>query len=839
MRSLLLPQLHQYSNTQPHKIAFQVPNLGTLTYEDLFNNSNKWTSELLSINIPNEARIGIFDINPLDLAGLGCAIVNQFTFVGIDHNMGVEAILEYIKLMHIDLVITQKQDGIINQLIDSSHCGWYQINSKQQTIICIKEHEIKPFSKRNDIVGMIKTSGTTSTPKVIAVSEAMLISQFDQYYSHFEVSTEDIFAQPVNMSRPIAFLLQSMRVWRWGCTLVYVADLSLNQIMQTIIDSHITRYTAPTFMIHAMNEYVKTNDFKLNHSLILTNLGSTLHPIHVSALQSNPYLKIVNSYGMSETGLLTSTYAQPNEDIFSIGIDIGVGITLIDDEICIKYPNYFEGYENVDSTSSFTKGYFRTGDLAFLDNSLNYQLIGRVSEMINRGGDKISPYEVESKLSENLELKDVAVFPIPSIRWTQEVGCVVVTEMDITLPMIREILKPHLSSFKMPTVLYRLEAIPRSSNGKIVRSLLHQYCTQEHQIISKSQKSSMTPLQESIHEVWCEVLQVESIGKDADFISWGGDSFRFAQIVASLQHKLSLSLDISLMSEANTIEKQSNVILQSQSMNWGVLNQYKKGNPSNPTIIFFHDVAGNCEAYTYMLMNDFNEYPVYGVNMTLDLLESLDNISLHETVNAYAKLIKAKGFNVVYVGGISSGGIFAYECAQLLSQDVRVKGVFMFDTFVTLDQRFKTKSGRFKSIIRKHIRRLRNASWKSNIFQLPTLAMKAIKRWLDLQFYEPKRQASLEQFISSRQGKITTQHIPILIRQLVNGWTPSQSLLDVIYFYANQETNPHHSYLRIKPKVKSLTLIEENTHHSGFVSEALAHQSITKLLEIIQKKTCE
>jgi oxalate---CoA ligase len=839
MRSLLLPQLRQYYHTQPHKVALHVPNLGTLTYEHLLNNTNKWMSELLSINIPIEARIGIFDINPLDLAGLGCAIVNQFTFVGIDHNMGVEAILDYIELMHIDLVITQTQEGIISQLIGSSHCGWYQINSKQQSIVCIKEHEIKPFSNRTDIVGMIKTSGTTSTPKVIAVSEAMLQSQFDQYYSHFEVSTEDIFAQPVNMSRPIAFLLQSMRVWRWGCTLVYVADLSLNQIMQAIIDTNITRYTAPTFMIHAMNEYVKTHNFKLNHSLILTNLGSTLHPIHVSALQSNPLIKLVNSYGMSETGLLASTYAQPNEDIFSIGIDMGVGITLINDEICIKYPNYFEGYENVDSTSSFTKGYFRTGDLAFLDDSLNYQLIGRVSEMINRGGDKISPYEVEAKLSENFELTDVAVFPIPSIRWTQEVGCVVVTNEDLTLPMIRETLKPHLSSFKMPTSLYRLDTIPRSSNGKIVRSSLHQYCTQEHQIIAKSQKSSMTPVQEIIHDVWCEVLQVENIGKDADFISWGGDSFRFAQIVASLQHKLSLSLDISLMSEANTIEKQSEVILQSQSMNWGVLNQYKKGNPSNPTIIFFHDVAGNCEAYTYMLMRDFNEYPVYGVNMTLDLLESLDNISLQETVNAYARLIKAKGFNEVYVGGISSGGIFAYECARLLSQDMIVKGVFMFDTFVTLDQRFKTKSGRLKSLIRKHMRNLRKTSWINNIYQLPTLTFKAVKRWIDLQFYEPQRQASLNQFISSKKGKITTEHIPLLIRHLVNGWIPSQSSFDVIYFYAKQETNPHRSYQRIEPKVKSLTLIEENTHHSGFVSEALAHQSVAKLMEIIQKKTCE
>jgi acyl-CoA synthetase (AMP-forming)/AMP-acid ligase II/acyl carrier protein len=838
MRALLWPHILKHAQNQPEKIALNVPHVGILTYQALSQQIQQWSKAIADLNLPNQTRIGIFDVNALTLAPLGCAIVNQYTFVGIDHNIGFEAIHDYIKLMHIDVVLTQSQEAILSKLIEDSICSWYRVSMHDVKLHCLKEVIVKPYIQRSDVVGMIKTSGTTSTPKVIAVSEMMLKSQFDNYFNHFEVTKDDVFAQPINMSRPISFLLQSMRIWRWGCTLVYGAHLTLSEMINVIQESCVTRYTAPTFLIQAFNEHIKVNPLVLNHKLVIINLGSVLQPSHVDALQLNDNIKVVNSYGMSETGILTSTYAQKHIDIFSVGVDIGVGIKFIDNEICVTHPNYFSGYENVEDYE-LVDGIFKTGDIGSIDEFDNIHILGRVNEFINRGGDKISPYEVETKISQLFDIKDIAVFPKSSTKWTQEVACVVVTDHNITLPKIRESLKPYLSSFKMPTVLYQVDSIPRSTNGKIVRSTLHQFCEDKYKVDATSSSEFMSDIQEIVHKIWCEVLEVSNIAIDVDFISWGGDSFRFAQLVSALQNHFSISLNLAHMNEANTIETQSLLVEKSQKITWGILNKLKEGDSSLAPLVFFHDIAGNCEAYTYLLMHDFHNHPVYGINLTIDLIRSLDHIALKTITQSYANQILAQGFESVYLGGISSGGVFAYECAQFLHKQLKVRSVFMFDTFVDLHQRHKTKTGRLIALVHKHLRDLKTKNTLNKLMHLPRLGIKAIYRGYDLHFLETKRMKDLESYLQNQKGNLSEDQIPILIRRVIHGWTPTSCPIDVIYFYALNAANPHESYKRISPNVNSIHVIKIETHHSGFVSESFAHQSVYLLMNAIKEKACE
>lgn len=831
MRTFLLPFIENYAKNQPDKPAFIVPNQGSLSFRQLFELATYWDQVLQDFNFPIATRIGVLDVDVFTCVTLGCAIVSRHTFVGIDHNIGMDAILDYVHLMHIDVIVTGSSSKY-QSLINSSSLTWIDVSNNTMTLL--KQKNIQAYSSSDDTVGMIKTSGTTSTPKVIPVSEAMLVSQFDMYYKQFEVNQDDVFAQPVNMSRPISFLLQTIRCFRWGNTLVYTALDSIQSTFNHINEYRITRYTAPTFLIHALNENLTHHESKLHHDLVIVNLGSPLQPIHVSKLRLHPHIKLVNSYGMSETGLLTSTYRQTHDDLYSAGIDLGVNIEVINDEICVGFPNYFQGYENY-SEDVFINGYFRTGDNGYFDEFGNLHIVGRVKEMINRGGDKISPYEVESHIIECFDVVDVAVFPIPSLQWSQEVGCVIVSNQSITLPQLREALKTKISSFKMPCVLYAMPQIPRSANGKINRNTLHESCTSEFQVHYMSQSQVMTPSQQLIHDCWCEVLELSSLGIDDDFISFGGDSFRFAQLWTLIQEKSHQYLDIAKLSQANTIRKQAELIdLKPSQENHGCI-VLKEGSALKTPIIFIHDVAGNCEAYFNLLKFDYNEHPIYGINLSTSLLNEFQIIHVNKLVEIYGALIKSMGFNSIYIGGISSGGLLAYECARVLNHEVEVKGIFMIDTFIHLHDRHKTKWGRMKALARKHWRNLRSTSFTQFMKYIPQLIIKGIKRGYSLGVVDDQLNQDVQNYLRKR-SILQKQHIQVFIRKIIAGWTPSECHVDVLYFYARNKHNPHHSYKILEQHVKSIKLISEDTHHSGFVSESLAFKTASELKIFIQEK---
>jgi oxalate---CoA ligase len=831
MRKFLLPYIESHAKSYPDKPAFTVPNQGSLSYSQLFELTSYWNHVLQDLDFPIATRIGVLDVDVFTVATLGSAIVSRHTFVGIDHNIGMDAILDYVDLMHIDVIITESCSKY-QSLIDSSSLTWIDVSNNK--ITCVKKGKIQPYSFSDDIVGMIKTSGTTSTPKVIPVSEDMLVSQFDMYYKQFEVSQDDVFAQPVNMSRPISFLLQTIRCFRWGNTLVYTALDSIQVTFNHINEYKITRYTAPTFLIHALNEYLIQNELSLLHNIVIVNLGSPLQPIHVSNLKLNPMIKLVNSYGMSETGLLTSTYRQIHEDIFSAGIDLGVNIEIINDEICVGFPNYFQGYENFNE-DVFINGYFRTGDNGYFDVYGNLHIIGRVKEMINRGGDKISPYEVESHIIECFDVIDVAVFPIPSFQWSQEVGCVIVSYQSITLPQLREALKTKISSFKMPSVLYAMPKIPRSANGKINRNSLHEDCTSEYQVHHVSGRVIMTPTQHIIHDCWCEVLELPSLGIEDDFISFGGDSFRFAQLWTLIQEKTHQYLDIAKLSQANTIRKQAELIDTKPTQVDDGLIVLKEGNSAKTPIIFVHDVAGTCEAYVNLLKYDYDDHPIYGLNLNESLFKKVHITDVNRLVKIYSSYIKSKGFTKLYIGGISSGGLFAYECARALNNDVEVKGIFMIDTFIHLHDQFKSKWGRMKALTRKHWRNLRSASIMHSIKLIPQLIVKGLKRGYSLNVVEDQLNKDVQNYLKNHTT-LQKQHIQSFIRKIIEGWTPLKCSVDVLYFYASNKHNPHHSYKILEHEVRTLKLIIEDTHHSGFVSESLAIKTASELKTFIQEK---
>jgi len=168
-----------------------------------------------------------------------------------------------------------------------------------------------------------------------------------------------------------------------------------------------------------------------------------------------------------------------------VGPGSNVGITIRDSEgrvlptgergeICIFGPNVVTGYENNPeaNATAFFDSWFRTGDQGYLDARGYLTLSGRLKEMINRGGEKISPREIDEVLLAHPAVGEAVCFGVPHKMWGEEVAAVVTLKSAATAAELLAFCKEQLAEFKRPKQIYITDTIPRTATGKIQRRVV-------------------------------------------------------------------------------------------------------------------------------------------------------------------------------------------------------------------------------------------------------------------------------------------------------------------------------------------------------------------------------
>ena len=166
----------------------------------------------------------------------------------------------------------------------------------------------------------------------------------------------------------------------------------------------------------------------------------------------------------------------------TVGKGTGVDIAIMDDdgnlvnagdlaEVVIRGANVTHGYHNNPDANAeaFTNGWFRTGDQGFLDAEGTLTLTGRIKELINRGGEKISPLEVDAALLGHPSVAEAVCFGVPHTMYGEAVQAAVVVSGDTSEDAIRAYCGEHLAGFKVPDRVYIIDTMPRTATGKIQR----------------------------------------------------------------------------------------------------------------------------------------------------------------------------------------------------------------------------------------------------------------------------------------------------------------------------------------------------------------------------------
>jgi acyl-CoA synthetase (AMP-forming)/AMP-acid ligase II len=214
--------------------------------------------------------------------------------------------------------------------------------------------------------------------------------------------------------------------------------------------------------------------------------SASLPPAVFKALQETFNCPVIEAYGMTEaTHQMASNPLPPGEQKPGfVGMAAGPEICVLDKaglalpagvegEVCIRGDNVTAGYENnpAANAGSFTNGWFRTGDQGFLDESGYLKITGRIKEIINRGGEKVSPLEVDAILLEHPAVRQAVTFGVPHKSLGEEVAAAVVLAEGarLTPAELQSFAAGHLAQFKVPRKIVFLDEIPKGATGKIQR----------------------------------------------------------------------------------------------------------------------------------------------------------------------------------------------------------------------------------------------------------------------------------------------------------------------------------------------------------------------------------
>jgi acyl-CoA synthetase (AMP-forming)/AMP-acid ligase II/acyl carrier protein len=340
-----------------------------------------------------------------------------------------------------------------------------------------------------------------------------------------------------------------------------------------------TWYTAVPTMHQAILARVHATSATARHwgLRFIRSSSAALPPQVLSKLEKVFQAPVIESYGMTEAAHQMASNPLPPQPrkVGSVGVAAGPEVAIMDEtgtvlppgargEVVIRGANVTLGYENnpIANANAFTQGWFRTGDQGYLDMEGYLFLTGRLKEIINRGGEKISPREIDETLMDHPDIRQAVTFAVPHPSLGEDIAAAVVLldKTSVTEPMIREYLFGRLAAFKIPSQVLIVDEIPQGPTGKVQRSGLAEKFAQQ---LKREFVPPKSDLERMVASIYAEVLGIEQIGVSDNFFALGGDSLRATQVISRVRAAFQVNLPIVMLFRKPTVVELADEIVKS------------------------------------------------------------------------------------------------------------------------------------------------------------------------------------------------------------------------------------------------------------------------------------
>ncbi|MEH1809940.1 acyl--CoA ligase [Nostoc sp.] len=475
--------------------ALVAPEGRSLTYKQLRENVIGLVSQLNSFGLKRGERIAIAMTNgsPMAITFLAAALCG--TAAPLNPKYKQEEFAFYYQDTQAKALITLSEGS--EAAIANVTPDMMLINAKINTDGTLSFELVKTGSEpaesanptapnADDIAMILHTSGTTSRPKRVPIRHRNLIASAGNLISAYSLTAADttLCLMPLfHVHGLVGCLLATLAS---GGTLVCPNGFNALEFWKLVDTYKPTWYSAAPTMHQTILARASRNPeiVKANRFRFIRSSSASLPPIIIEQLEATLNAPVVESYSMTEASHLMTTNPLPPKvrKPGTVGYGFGVEVGIMDSEgnllsqgslgeVVIKAPNVIDGYENNPeaNATAFVNGWFRTGDQGAVDAEGYLRLTGRIKELINRGGEKISPLEVDDVLLRHPAVAEALAFAVPHKSLGEDIHAAVVLKAEAGEKELLAHCATMLADFKVPKQVHILDQLPRGATGKLQR----------------------------------------------------------------------------------------------------------------------------------------------------------------------------------------------------------------------------------------------------------------------------------------------------------------------------------------------------------------------------------
>ena len=576
----------------PNALSIAAPGRMPLTYQALLNQVREVCSFLNSLGIARNDRVILALNNGPELAVAFIATASVATCVPLNPAYRADEFEFYLSRLNAQALIVDATDSSVAKTVGTklglsiielspipdAGAGVFTLQGGRRL-----RHQQNGFAQPDDQSLLLHTSGTTSAPKIVPLTQNQILNQARNNQIFLGLTEHDLCLNVMPLFHSTGLIGVTLASLISGAGIVCPPGFYAPKFVEWLDEFQPTWYTAVPSIHQAILLRAKEEKERVaqNRLRFIRSSSAALPVTVLNDLENTFNVAVIESYGLTECGMIACNPLPPGRRKGgSVGVSTLVDLAVMNEsdqllpiketgEVVVRGACVMNGYEGSANANeeSFKGEWFKTGDQGFIDTDGYLYLTGRLKEIINRGGEKISPQEVDAILMAHPAVEQAVTFAVPNEVLGEEVAAVVVmqTNFAITEKELCDFARKRLADFKVPRQVLFMNEIPRGSFGKIQRTRLAKLLGVKpcDQLPTKSEAAYVAPEtweQAKLVEIWARVLGVDAIGIHDDFFRLGGDSILATQVISQVRSVFNVELSPASLFESPTIADLSNCI---------------------------------------------------------------------------------------------------------------------------------------------------------------------------------------------------------------------------------------------------------------------------------------
>ncbi len=474
--------------------AIVTPDGPALTYDGLKAQIGHLMDQLRSFGIRRNDRVAIVLPNGIEAIASFLAVSGVATAAPLNAAYKPDEFRFYLEDTNARAVITGARAG--EDAVNAAPKGTFHI-----TVAMDKQGKINfsgPASSggtsggtpsADDVALVLHTSGTTSRPKRVPLTHRNLTTSLRNVVDTYQLGEGDVSLCIMPLFHVHGLVASTLSTFQSGGTVVVPPRFNPLNFWPVAKNYGVTWFSAVPTMHQALLNRAKSRGADgpargADTLRFIRSCSASLPPSVMLELEDQFGVPVLEAYGMTEAAHQMSSNPLPPAKRLpgSVGPGTGVDVAIMDEagtlqsvggksEVVIRGANVTHGYEDNPeaNASSFTNGWFRTGDEGIIDAEGYLTLTGRLKEIINRSGEKISPREIDEVLLDHPSVAEAVAFGVPHPTHGEEPSAAVVLGAEATPAELVAYCRTRLAEFKCPRVIHIVDEIPRGATGKIQR----------------------------------------------------------------------------------------------------------------------------------------------------------------------------------------------------------------------------------------------------------------------------------------------------------------------------------------------------------------------------------